>query len=624
MLTTLLLIGIAAASATVVAMALEARGLLPPWISVWGPVVTCETENGLGALDRLARPRYRRFWRRWTDVGTVVALLSLVAMTAVVLFAAYAALTQGGASQVNQPRNALAIPGVNDFLPLAATPAILVGLAVAVVVHEFSHGLLARVEGVAVESAGLIFLALVPFGAFVGIDETDEADASPTGRNRIYAAGITNNLAVALVAFLALFLLVSTSIAAVPGVAVGGVYAGTPADGAGLERGDVVTAVDGEAIDDADDLRAALDATDERVALSVRDGRDGTETVTLERSVVVTGTLEGTAASSGGGERSDSGADGGDDGNDGTDGGNGNATALEPGETITTVNDSPVATEREFRAALENHTVATLETDDGSTTVVAGAAVAGIDDDGPLAAAGVPDPDGDPRSLVVTRLDGERIVDGDDLRETLADAAPGETVSLEAYVDGERREYEVGLGDRNGEAVLGISLVPGTSGTTVTDLGVDPYPSAQHLGVLRGQPVADGLGSSPVARGFAAFALPFAGLIDGLSTANFGGFVGPVADFYAVTGPLSILGGGVFLAANALFWTWWLSLLVGVFNCIPCYPLDGGKLLRTTVEAIASRAGLERSDRAATAAMVGASAVVAGAILLVLSSPFLG
>ncbi|NUC73983.1 PDZ domain-containing protein [Haloterrigena sp. SYSU A558-1] len=605
-LTTLLLVGLVAAGATAVAMALESRGRLPAWVGVWGPVVTLETENGLGALDRLARPRYRRVWRRWTGAGVALAVLLLVVMTAVVLFAAYVALTREAASQVNQPRNVLAIPGVNDFLPLAATPAILVGLAVAVVVHEFSHGLLARVEDVAVESAGLIFVTLVPFGAFVGIDE---ADASTAERNRIYAAGIANNLAVALVAFLALFLLVSTSIAAVSGAAVGGVYPGTPADQAGLERGDVVTAVDGRPIDDADDLRTALDATDGSVELTVAGGRDDAETVTLERSVVVTSALEGTETGANGVV------------NESTDD---EPNALEPGDTITAVDGTPVHTEREFRAALENRTVATLEAEDGSTTVVAGAAVAAVDADGPLSAAGVPDPDGDPRSLVVTRLDGERIVDSDDLRETLADAAPGETVSLEAVVDGERREYAVTLGDRNGEAVLGITTVPGTGGTTVTDLGVDPHPSAQHLGVLRGQPVADGLGSSPVERGFATFALPFAGLIDGFSTANFGGFVGSVANAYAVTGPLSVLGGGVFAAANVLFWTWWLNLLVGVFNCIPCYPLDGGKLLRTTAEAAGSRAGLERPDRSATAAMVGASAVVVVAILLVLSSPFLG
>ncbi|ELZ22568.1 peptidase M50 [Haloterrigena salina JCM 13891] len=615
-LTTLLLLGLIVAGATAVAMALEARGRLPAWVGVWGPVVTLETENGLGALDRLARPRYRRFWRRWTSAGVAVSLSLLVVMTAVVLFAAYVALTREAATQVNQPRNVLAIPGVNDFLPLAATPAILVGLAVAVVVHEFSHGLLARVEGVAVESAGLIFLAFTPFGAFVGIDEDDETAASTADRNRIYAAGIANNLAVALVAFLALFLLVSTSIAAVSGVAVGGVYPETPADRAGLERGDVVTAVDGRPIGDADDLRATLDATDGSVELTVAGDRDDAETVTLERSVVVTSTLEGTGAGANGVANDSSDA--------GTGSTDGEPNALEPGETITAVDGTSVRTECEFRAALENRTVATLETEDGSTTVVAGAAVAAVDADGPLAAAGVPDPDGDLRALVVTRLDGERIVDSDDLLETLAETSPGETVSLEAVVDGERRAYAVTLGDRNGEAVLGITTVPGTSGTTVTDLGVDPYPSAQHLGILRGQPVADGLGSSPVARGFAAFALPFAGLIDGFSTANFGGFVGPVAGFYAVTGPLSVLGGGVFAAANVLFWTWWLNLLVGVFNCIPCYPLDGGKLLRTTVEAAGSRAGLERPDRAATAAMVGASAVVVVAILLVLSSPFLG
>ncbi|WP_449289427.1 site-2 protease family protein [Natronolimnohabitans innermongolicus] len=514
------------------------------------------------------------------------------------------ALTQGGASEVNQPRNALAIPGVNDFLPLAATPEILAGLFVGLFVHEFGHGVLSRVEGISVESAGLIVLAVVPFGAFVGIDEDDEREAETSSRNRIYAAGIANNLALAAVAVGCLVLLVSTSIAAVPGVAVGGVYPGTPADEAGLERGDVITAVDGERIESDDDHREALEAANDSVELGVEGARDGTKTVTIERSVVVTSALAGS----------------------GDGGGDGEATALEPGQTITAVDGEAVATEREFATALENATVVDLETDDGSgpRTVVAGVAVSDVDSDGALAAAGVLDPGDEPDSLVITVLDGERIVDDGDLFDALEDAEPGETVTLEAAVDGEVETYAVTLGERDGDAALGVALAPGTSGITVTDLGVDAHPHEQHLAVLSGDVGAgDGLDASVLAGALALFALPFAGMIDGVSSANFGGFVGSVADFYTVTGSLAALEGVVFVVATLLFWAWWLNLLLGVFNCIPCYPLDGAKILRTTVEDVGSRIGLESPARVASAAMVGASGLVGVAIALVLASPFL-
>ena len=68
----------------------------------------------------------------------------------------------------------------------------------------------------------------------------------------------------------------------VSGASIAEVRAGTPAERAGLESGDVVTAIDGEEISSADELRRAIDAQKpgDEVELSVRRG-DGTETVTV-------------------------------------------------------------------------------------------------------------------------------------------------------------------------------------------------------------------------------------------------------------------------------------------------------------------------------------------------------
>jgi putative serine protease PepD len=66
------------------------------------------------------------------------------------------------------------------------------------------------------------------------------------------------------------------------GAAIAEVRTGTPAERAGLEAGDVVTAVDGEDVSSADELRRAIDShkPGDKVEVTVRRG-DGTETVTV-------------------------------------------------------------------------------------------------------------------------------------------------------------------------------------------------------------------------------------------------------------------------------------------------------------------------------------------------------
>ncbi|WP_049928131.1 site-2 protease family protein [Halopiger goleimassiliensis] len=585
---TLLAIGVGLLVYTLGVMALAARGALPSWVSVSGPVVTLERRTVPAALERLAARR--RLWRRLVDVGVVVAYGLLVLSLVLVLTAAVLAVTRDTASAVNQPHNVVAVPGVNDFLPLAAAPEIVFGLFVGVAVHEVGHALLGRVEGVDVASMGMIFLTLLPFGAYVDMDG-NERETSTASQHRIYAAGVSSNLVLAVACTLLLVALAATSIAVVPGLAVGGVLPGTPADEASLERGDVLTAVDGTPIEDADDVRAAVADGDGPVTVELADG----ESVSLEPSVVVTGAPDG------------------------------GPNAFAVGSRIDAVDGTPVRTTPAFRAALENASApavpVTLRDADGrerSETLVGGAAVAEVVADGPLARAGAPA--GDPG--VVTAIDGDRVYGHEGLFATLENATAGETVGVEFYTSGHLEEFRVSLGaSPNGNgAYLGVVPQAGIGGLALSDLGVDPYPAAEHLAVVSGGGVP--LTGTVLDRFLGVTVLPVAGSI-GLFAENFGGFVGAVPNFYTVTGPLSVVGGLVLPAATVLFWTGWISLLVGVFNCLPVYPLDGGRLVRTAAEAIAARLSVPSPGRVATAGTALLSGVVALAVVTTVFGPML-
>ncbi len=61
------------------------------------------------------------------------------------------------------------------------------------------------------------------------------------------------------------------------GVLVVGVVEGSPAEDAGLERGDIVTAIDGRPIDDLPDLQGALREVGADATVTLTVVRDGEE-----------------------------------------------------------------------------------------------------------------------------------------------------------------------------------------------------------------------------------------------------------------------------------------------------------------------------------------------------------
>jgi membrane-associated protease RseP (regulator of RpoE activity) len=94
-----------------------------------------------------------------------------------------------------------------------------------IVVHEFGHGIISRVEGVRIKSIGVLLLAVLP-GAFVEPDEEDIEKSKRISKLRIYAAGSIFNLALAAVSLIIVLFITLMTISSIspgiPGISVPG------------------------------------------------------------------------------------------------------------------------------------------------------------------------------------------------------------------------------------------------------------------------------------------------------------------------------------------------------------------------------------------------------------------
>ncbi len=137
--------------------------------------------------------------------GFLIALLFLTAFNI---------LARMLAGEPSCPQVAPVIPGVQIpqvpiFIPLYAW----LGIFLAMIVHEASHGIQALGEKIKLKSAGLLFLGFFPVGAFVEPDEKELKKADERAKLRLYSAGPSSNLFLMLPLFVVLFVIGSLFVA---------------------------------------------------------------------------------------------------------------------------------------------------------------------------------------------------------------------------------------------------------------------------------------------------------------------------------------------------------------------------------------------------------------------------
>ncbi|MDE1855928.1 MAG: site-2 protease family protein [Candidatus Micrarchaeota archaeon] len=142
-------------------------------------------------------------------VMLIIGLLMYAAGT--ILYGLALFLASVASSSPNYSTISSQIPGVAPLLPGITLPlaAGLVTLAIILIVHEFSHGILARVAKVKIKEIGLLVLGFIPIGAFVDPDDKQVKRLSPEHQSRILLAGVSANMLTAIITFILLLAVIT-------------------------------------------------------------------------------------------------------------------------------------------------------------------------------------------------------------------------------------------------------------------------------------------------------------------------------------------------------------------------------------------------------------------------------
>ena len=225
------------------------------------PLILIHTPFGLDFFDRVAKWPGAKTWANvnayFMPLITALAIFLIVGSLAVLFSNADA---RAGVSSLGPQANLL-IPGLNPYLPITYG---WVALVVTIIIHEAGHGILARVYNIRVDSTGIVLLLGLPIGAFVNIERDELAKATLKKKSAVLTAGPLNNMILAGLSLLALFLIMSTLTpildSNVPqfGALVVSVNPGSLAESIGLSQGSVIQTVAGQEMRTLENLSDAL------------------------------------------------------------------------------------------------------------------------------------------------------------------------------------------------------------------------------------------------------------------------------------------------------------------------------------------------------------------------------
>ena len=237
---------------------LEKEGYLEKWnaTKVLGFILMIRTNKGQKILEKISRPR--KFWRIFGEFSIWIGFIALFFTTMLVILT-FISLFNSSRDRISiESSEVLLIPGVTSGIPVFWP---LMALIVALIIHEYGHGILMRAHGMRVRSFGLLIFSLIPIGAFAEPEYTEVLKAPKRERMRIYAAGPAVNLVFSIILVSVLAVGISGVNPTVQGAYSPAIVVDGPANESGLEPYDMIIEANNKSISNGDDLRNILNSS---------------------------------------------------------------------------------------------------------------------------------------------------------------------------------------------------------------------------------------------------------------------------------------------------------------------------------------------------------------------------
>lgn len=220
-------------------------------ISLWGPFLMWRTQKGKKLIERLAKRK--RFFSGYASFAIGLVFVTMFFMMILLIWSA-TLVARIPRESAPGPELLIALPGVNPIIPLWYG---IIALAVAIIIHEFAHGILTRVANLTVKSLGIVF-CVVPIGAFVEPDEEEIKATTRRKRMRLFAVGPTTNILFALICAVLFSWVFIGSVAPVhDGVMLAGALEDSPGYEAGIDSLWMeITDINGTPITEYDDFES--------------------------------------------------------------------------------------------------------------------------------------------------------------------------------------------------------------------------------------------------------------------------------------------------------------------------------------------------------------------------------